>query len=100
MSADLLNSFPVPEVPSMFPGRPAIQTVWRWIREGVPGPNGERIKLDSFKVAGRRFVTRDAIDEFVRASNPVPAPIGANSPNARETLGKVTTPAAGEVSNG
>lgn len=79
MSVDLLNSFPVPEVPSMFPGRPAIQTVWRWIREGVPGPSGERIKLDSFKVAGRRFVTRDAIDEFVRASNPVPAQLGGNS---------------------
>ena len=84
MSSDLLNSFPVPEVPSMFPGRPAIQTVWRWIREGVPGPNGERLKLASFKVAGRRFVTRDAIDEFIRASNAAPAPIGANSLDARE----------------
>ena len=95
MSADLLNSFPVPEVPSMFPGRPAIQTVWRWIRDGVPGPNGERIKLASFKVAGRRFVTRDAIDEFVRASNPVSAPIGANSLNACETTGTLPTPVAG-----
>lgn len=95
MSADLLNSFPVPEVPSMFPGRPAIQTVWRWIREGVPGPNGERIKLDSFKVAGRRFVTRDAIDEFIRASNAVPEPIGANTLNARETAGTLPTPVAG-----
>ena len=95
MSADLLNSFPVPEVPSMFPGRPAIQTVWRWIREGVPGPNGERIKLDSFKVAGRRFVTRDAIDDFVRASNAVPTSIGANTLDAREAASALPLSAAG-----
>lgn len=94
MSVDLLNSFPVPEVPSMFPGRPAIQTVWRWIREGVPGPNGERIKLDSFKVAGRRFVTRDAIEAFVAASNAAPAPIGANSLTVCEAAGTLLVPAA------
>lgn len=95
MSVDLLNSFPVPEVPSMFPGRPAIQTVWRWIRDGIPGANGERIKLASFKVAGRRFVTRDAIEDFVRASNPAGSLIGSNSAPNSEPVGMVSTPAAG-----
>jgi hypothetical protein len=66
---EILNSFSIQEVPSMFPGRPSVQTIWRWIREGVPGPNGNRLKLNSFKVAGRRYVTREAIESFIRASN-------------------------------
>jgi len=72
---DPVNCFPVKEAPSMFPGSPAVQTIWRWIREGIPGPNGDRIKLTSFKVAGRRFVTRNAIDEFIRASNVNPTQV-------------------------
>ena len=76
---DPLNCFPVTEAPSLFPGRPAVQTIWRWIREGIPGPHGDRIKLHSFKVAGRRFVTRDAIDAFIRASNDEPATINVEA---------------------
>lgn len=81
-TVDPVNCFPVIETPLMFPGCPAVQTIWRWIREGVPGPNGERIKLSSFKVAGRRFVTRDAIDRFIRDSNATAGPVEKEVPRA------------------
>lgn len=72
---DSINAIPLIEVPSYVPGRPAIQTVWRWILQGVRGPNGETIKLRSFKVAGKRFVARGAIEDFIRAWNS-DAPVG------------------------
>lgn len=80
---EVCNSVPVPEVPALFPGRPAIQTVWRWILNGVRGPDGQPIKLESFKVAGRRFVTRQAIDNFIAAwSAPPPADLPSSSDEA------------------
>ena len=69
MQVDVLNSFPVNQVPSLLPGNPSQSTVWRWLREGVPGPDGKQMKLASYKVGHRRFVTRDAIDAFILASN-------------------------------
>ena len=69
MVVDTLNSFPVSEIHSLFPGNPSLATVWRWMREGVPGADGKRIRLASYKVAGRRYVTRDAVEKFILASN-------------------------------
>ncbi|WLD11899.1 DUF1580 domain-containing protein [Planctellipticum variicoloris] len=69
---DVYNAVPVPEVPALFPGRPSIATVWRWILNGVRGPNGETVRLESFKCGGRRFVQRDAIDRFIAAWNAEP----------------------------
>jgi hypothetical protein len=43
-------------------GRPHIGTLMRWAIKGV-GPN--HIKLETWKVGGRRYTTREAIDRFV-----------------------------------
>lgn len=68
---DPVNCFPIEEVPAVVPGNPSVQTIWRWIGKGVIGVSGRRVKLESFKVAGRRFVAREAIDRFILAFNEV-----------------------------
>lgn len=50
------------EATRVVPGRPTIGTLWRWITRGIRG--GE-VRLDSMCVGGRRFVTRQAINEFL-----------------------------------
>ena len=42
-------------------------TVWRWIRIGLEGLDGERIKLAVVYVGNRPMVTRNAIDDFFQA---------------------------------
>jgi len=41
-----------------------LATVWRWCLHGVRGR-----KLPSFVLGGRRFITRDDLDDFVAAQN-------------------------------
>lgn len=53
----------------LIPGRPSAQTVTRWMLSGIIGPDGKRLKLASFKVAGRRYITREAVAAFIAASN-------------------------------
>jgi hypothetical protein len=67
---DPSNCFtPAQAARDLIPGRPSVQTVMRWILSGIQGPNGDRLKLASFKVAGRRYVTREGVAEFIAASN-------------------------------
>lgn len=47
-----------------FPGRPHISTLIRWSRKGV-----RDVKLETVVVGHRRFVTQEAIDEFIRKLN-------------------------------
>lgn len=56
----------------LIPGRPSNNTILRWMLVGIVGPDGERLKLDSFKVAGRRYTTREAVAAFIAASNGEP----------------------------
>jgi hypothetical protein len=56
------------EARALFPGRPSLQTVWRWVA-GLELPSGEIIKLASFKSGGRRYVHRSAIQAFLDAQN-------------------------------
>ena len=39
-------------------------TVWRWIRRGLAGKDGEPIKLSVIYCGSRPHVTRNAIDDF------------------------------------
>ncbi|MDZ4689521.1 MAG: DUF1580 domain-containing protein [Planctomycetaceae bacterium] len=87
---DAINAIPLNEVPAYVPGRPSVPTVWRWILSGVKGPNGERIELRSFKVAGKRFVNRDAVREFIAAWNAdAPEPATADSERVNRALEKL-----------
>jgi hypothetical protein len=58
----------------------------RWVSRGVKGPNGERIKLEAARLAGKWVTTPGAIRRFVEAQQPQPD-VGAaptpRTPNAR-----------------
>lgn len=62
----------IAELPAVIDGHPSRPTIWRWILEGILAPNGERVKLSSLKVGGRRIVTNEAIAEFLAAINATP----------------------------
>ena len=42
-------------------------TVWRWIRRGLEGLDGERIRLEVSYVGNRPMVTENAIVDFFQA---------------------------------
>jgi hypothetical protein len=42
-------------------------TLWRWIRKGLEGLDGERIKLAVTYVGNRPMVTHNAVDDFFQA---------------------------------
>ena len=55
----------VPDSPQLFPGQPPhISTVWRWISKGVDG-----VTLESVRVGGLRYTTKEAISRFIAAQN-------------------------------
>lgn len=55
----------IPRRPNGSPVNPS--TVWRWIRNGLDGGSGERIKLRVTYVGNRPHVTQEWIDEFFEA---------------------------------
>ena len=55
----------IPRRPDGKPVDPS--TVWRWIRRGLEGIEGERIRLKVVYAGSRPFVTQNAIDDFFEA---------------------------------
>ena len=51
---------------------PSPATLWRWAFKGVDG-----VKLETFKIGGRRYTTAEALDRFVARLN---GPRSANEP--------------------
>lgn len=52
---------------------PHLSSVFRWTRHGVQGPGGERVRLESVKIGGKRCTSEEAIARFVaRANGSVP----------------------------
>jgi len=69
-------------------GRPvSLPTLLRWVLEGSPGPDGQRIKLEAVRMAGRWISSRAALQRWIAAQSPqtegepVPAP---RSPGKRQ----------------
>lgn len=57
---------------AMFPpyrrGRPVSPScVWRWFRSGVRLANGEVVRLEAIKVAGRHLTSIEAVQRFIAA---------------------------------
>ena len=48
------------EAAAHLPGRPSLATLHRWRLNGVGG-----VKLETVKVGGRRFVSRQALQRFI-----------------------------------
>ncbi len=72
--ASLSEPVPIGEVGRHLPGRPSAQAVFRWHNKGLIGANGERIKLDTIKIGGRRFVEPAALESFLAALQEAPEP--------------------------
>ena len=61
--------FRIADLPDAIPGRPSVQAIWRWILTGILDSGGERIRLASTKIGGRRVVSRVNLDEFIARLN-------------------------------
>lgn len=61
----------------LFPTRPHISTIWRWIQRGTRGH-----RLETCYVGGRRYTSHEAVERFLANLNSVDAPAPAE-PSAR-----------------
>lgn len=55
----------IPRRPDRKPIAPS--TVWRWVRKGLEGLDGERIKLPVTYVGNTPYVTENDIEDFFQA---------------------------------
>lgn len=57
--------------PSARQGKPVtLSCLVRWVQRGVKGPNGERIRLEAARLAGRWITTPAACVRFVERQTP------------------------------
>ncbi len=63
----------ISEAPRHVPGRPSVQTLWRWVLSGTRAG-----KLESCLIGGRRFTSVEAIQRFAEQST-----AAADTPSAR-----------------
>jgi len=65
LSETLADAFPITKAPTRIPGHPSVGTVWRWTRKGCRG-----VRLQTWKVGGKRVTTDKAVDDFLARLNP------------------------------
>jgi hypothetical protein len=52
-------------------GRPvSFSCVLRWVTDGIPGPDGERVKLEAVRVGGRWLTTEEALARWAERLTP------------------------------
>lgn len=66
---DSSRRYRVSEIRKFLDGPPCYHTIHRWRRVGVPGPNGERIKLEMFRIGGRYWVSENQLKTFLHKLN-------------------------------
>jgi Protein of unknown function (DUF1580) len=74
---DLRNEEPITlaAAAKMFPptrqGRPiSLSAIFRWISDGIKGPDGTRIRLEAARVGGRWLTSVAALERFAMAQTP------------------------------
>ena len=86
------------EAAKFFPGRkPCIQSLHRWRLNGVTGANGQKIKLETIKVSGLRYTSRQAIRRFIVAQNATGEPAPQISPSQRRRQSEAARKALAEI---
>src|SRR5262245_38913077 len=50
--------------------RPSFSCVLRWLTHGVPGPDGERVKLEGVRVGGRWLTSEEALARWAERLTP------------------------------
>ena len=48
----------------------SFQTIWRWALKGLPGSNGQRVRVRAARLGGRWITSVEALQEFSRAMTP------------------------------
>jgi hypothetical protein len=77
-------------------GRPvSFSCVLRWITDGIPGPDGQRVKLEAVRLGGRWLTSQEALARWAERltprldSEPAPTPrTPAQRRRASERAGK------------
>ncbi len=69
----------LPESRELFPTRPHISTIWRWIQRGTRGH-----RLDTCHVGGRRYTSRQAVQRFPYRLNSNHAPVKPSAVRQRQ----------------
>lgn len=65
--ASLTEPIAINDVSGLLPGRPSAQAVHRWHAKGLIGPDGNRVRLRTIKIGGRRFVEPSDLRHFMAA---------------------------------
>ncbi len=60
---------PISKASKLFPSKPCTGTLWRWMQDGIVGPNGDRLRLKFLMCGKRRFIEPAAAREFCAACN-------------------------------
>jgi hypothetical protein len=71
--------------------------LFRWITTGVIGPDGQRIKLEAARLAGKWVTTPGAIRRFVAEQTPAPAAEPAPTPRTPTRRQRASERAAAEL---
>ena len=87
---DLETETPIhfPKVGKLFPGirKPTLQTLHRWRLTGVLAANGERVKLETCKIAGLRYCSAEAVKRFLTTQNATETPAPQFTPSQRQRM--------------
>jgi Protein of unknown function (DUF1580) len=88
LEAKLLLSVLAKEVPSnRVGGSVTVSALWRWISQGVQGPDGRIIRLEALRIGGRYYSSIPALHRFILAQQDAPPsepPAPARTPTKRK----------------
>lgn len=76
---DSENLVTLAEARKLFPTRPHISTIWRWIQRGTRGH-----RLETCYVGGRRYTSAEAVARFLANLNSDGAPAPAEPSKRRQ----------------
>ena len=55
-------------------GRPvSLSCLLRWVLDGVPGPDGQRVRLEAVRLGARWVTSREALQRFAERLTPQPS---------------------------
>jgi hypothetical protein len=79
-------------------GRPvSLSCVLRWVSEGLPGPSGERVRLEAVRLGGRWLTSREALQRFSERLTPRADGEARPAPRGPEQRRRASDRAAAEL---
>lgn len=72
-------------------------TVWRWVLRGLPGPDGQRVRLEALRVGRRWMTSLEAAQRFFAATTPDLADEPAAAPRSAGKREKAASKASRQL---